>query len=368
MTWMDEWKENITTVDDLRRVLPMTEEEYERIREEAERFPMAISRYYASLIDPNDPDDPIRRMAVPSRTGASLEGQLDTSGEHSNTVRTGIQHKYRQTTLVLVATQCAMYCRYCFRRRLVGMAGETVATPEDLVDYLGDHPEITNCLLSGGDAMIQSTDSLARWLNALSELPQLDFIRIGSRTPVTFPARINSDPELLELLKRICAKKQLYLITHYNHPREFTEEAVKAVRALQSCGLVIKNQTVLLKGVNDSPEVLGTLLRKVTSYGIVQHYIFQCRPVVGATNYFQVPLLEGSRIVNAANAMQSGLGKCADYTMSHPTGKIRILGEKTPGELVFQYKQAKDPARIGDIFVRKLTEEEAWLPEDPEAF
>ena len=362
MTWQEEYRENITSAEELRKVLPMTDEEYRLIHEEAERFPMAVSRYYCSLIDPSDPDDPIRKMAVPSSTGSSLEGLLDTSGEHSNTVLPGIQHKYRQTTLVLVSSQCAMYCRYCFRRRLVGYEGEDpTARVEDLVGYLHEHPEINNCLLSGGDAFIQGTEELAKWLDALCEEPQLDFIRFGSRTPVTFPSRITGDAELLDLLSRAGKKKQLYLITHFNHPRELTPEAVAAVRALQDRRIIVKNQTVLLKGVNDDPEVLGTLLRKVSSYGIVQHYIFQCRPVVGATNYFQVPLLEGSRIVKAALAMQNGLGKCADYTMSHVTGKIRILGEMGDGELVLQYKQAKDPSRIGAIFTRKVEPDAKWL-------
>lgn len=362
MTWQEEYRKNIVSAEALREVLPMSDEEYRLIHEEAERFPMAISRYYCSLIDPSDPDDPIRRMAVPSATGSSLEGHLDTSGEHSNTVRPGIQHKYRQTTLVLVSTQCAMYCRYCFRRRFVGLEEEDpTAKVEDLIAYLHEHPEITNCLLSGGDALIQGTESLAAWLEPLSREAQLDFIRIGSRTPVTFPSRITGDPELLELLGRIGGRKQLYLITHFNHPRELTPEAIAAVRALQNRRVIVKNQTVLLKGVNDSPEVLGELLRRVSAYGIVQHYIFQCRPVVGATNYFQVPLIEASRIVQAANAMQNGLGKCADLTMSHESGKIRILGELANGEYLFQYKQAKDPSRIGRMFTRKLTPDQKWL-------
>ncbi len=361
MTWQEEFKRNITSAEALREVLPMTDEEYRLIHEEAERFPMAISRYYCSLIDPADPDDPIRRMAVPSSTGSSLEGLLDTSGEHSNTILPGIQHKYRQTTLVLVATQCAMYCRYCFRRRFVGMDEDPTAKVQDLIGYLHEHPEITNCLLSGGDAFLQDTKKLESWLEPLSREPQLDFIRLGTRTPVTFPIRITSDPSLPELLGRIGEKKQLYVVTHFNHPKEFTDEAYKALRMLQEKRVVIKNQTVLLKGVNADPDTLAELLRKVTAAGIVQHYIFQCRPVVGATNYFQVPIIEGSRIVNAANAMQNGLGKCADYTMSHVTGKIRILGQTDNGEMLFQYKQAKDPSRIGQFFTKRLSPDEKWL-------
>ena len=362
MAWQDEWKNTITTMEELRKVIPMTDEEYALIGEEAGKFPMSISRYYASLIDPSDPDDPIRKMSVPSRSGLSLDGELDTSGEHSNTVLQGIQHKYRQTALVLMTTQCAMYCRYCFRRRMVGLDLEKPADdPDALAAYLKERPEITNCLLSGGDALLQPTERLAKWLDTLADVPQLDFIRIGSRTPVTFPCRITDDRSLLDLFSRIGKRKQLYLITHFNHPREVSEQAVAAVRLLIGSGVIVKNQTVLLKGVNDDPEVLALLLRKMTATGVVQHYIFQCRPVVGATNYFQVPLIEGSRIVNAANALQNGLGKSADYTMSHKTGKIRILGETGEGELMFQYKQAKDPSQIGKLFTRKMKDGQAWL-------
>ena len=362
MTWQEELRENITTAEQLRELIPMTDEEYQKIKEEAERFPMSIPRYYASLIDPSDPDDPIRKMAVPSISGISLEGLLDTSGEHSNTKLPGVQHKYAQTALVLSASQCAMYCRYCFRRRFVGMEDEEICTdPEAAAAYIRKHPEITNCLVSGGDALLQSTEAVKRWLETLSDLPQLDFIRIGTRTPVSFPSRITGDPGLLELFARIQKKKQLYVVTHFNHSNEFTKESEAAVHALRDAGIIIKNQTVLLKGVNDNPETLGMLLRKVTSVGIVQHYIFQCRPVVGATNYFQVPIIEGSRIVNAANAMQNGFGKTADYTMSHVTGKIRILGRLENGEMLFQYKQAKDPSMVGQLFTKNLAPDDKWL-------
>ena len=176
MAWQDEWKNNITTMEELRKVIPMTDEEYALIGEEAGKFPMSISRYYASLIDPSDPDDPIRKMSVPSRSGLSLDGELDTSGEHSNTVLQGIQHKYRQTALVLMTTQCAMYCRYCFRRRLVGLDLEKPADdPDVLVAYLKERPEITNCLLSGGDALLQSTERLAKVAGYIGGCPAARF-------------------------------------------------------------------------------------------------------------------------------------------------------------------------------------------------
>ena len=363
MAWQDEWKNNITTMEELRKVIPMTDEEYALIGEEAGKFPMSISRYYASLIDPSDPDDPIRKMSVPSRSGLSLDGELDTSGEHSNTVLQGIQHKYRQTALVLMTTQCAMYCRYCFRRRLVGLDLEKPADdPDVLVAYLKERPEITNCLLSGGDALLQPTERLAKWLDTLADVPQLDFIRIGSRTPVTFPCRITDDRTLTELFSRVGEKKQLYLITHFNHPREITRESGKAVRLLREAGAAVRNQTVLLRGVNDDPEILSDLLSSLTGIGVLPYYIFQCRPVTGVKSQFQVPLKEAFCIVEEARGRMNGQAKSFRFVMSHKSGKLELLGPSPEdGRMIFKYNQAKDRSDLGRIFFLDLEEDRTWL-------
>ena len=358
---MEKWKEelarNIVTAEELRECIHLSEEEYKIVKKEIEKYPMSISRYYASLIY-SGANDPIRKMAVPGIS--NTEGLEDQSGEKSNTIMPGVQHKYQQTLLVLISTNCAMYCRHCFRRRFVGTQQEEIARdPNAVAEYIRKEPTINNVLLTGGDAFVVDTEVLRNWLMVLSELPQLDFIRIGTRTPVTFPARINLDDDLLSLFKEISGKKQLYIVTHFNHPNEFTNESITAIRKLQQCGVMVKNQTVLMKGINDNPMILCQLLETVTSLGMIQHYIFQCRPVIGVKNNFQIPIREGSRIVNMANAMQNGLGKSADYTMSHETGKIRILGEMN-GEMVFQYKQAKDAENIGKIFTRKM-DNETWI-------
>ncbi len=364
MTWAEEFKANVTTAEQLRDWLHLTDEQVENIREEIKMFPMSVTRYYLSLIDPDDPADPIRKMAIPSGHVELLDGYLDTSGEHSNTKAQGLQHKYEQTTLVLTTPVCAMFCRHCFRRRLVGKEGDEIAQdPSTVAAYIKANPSISNVLLSGGDSFMMTTPQIASWLETLTALDQLDFIRFGSRTPVTFPQRILLDPALVELLARYTRKKQIYLVTHFNHPREITEESTKAIKALQSAGVVVKNQTVLMQGINDDARTLSTLLKKVSALGIVQHYIFQCRPVQGVKSRFQVPLLKGSAIVTKALAMQNGLGKTADYTMSHITGKIRILGQVDENTLLFQYKQAKDPANIGRIFTQRLGSDQMWLPD-----
>ena len=365
MNWQTLLRNNLTTADDLRKPLHLSRQEYESIREEISLFPMSVTRYYFSLIDPNDPDDPIRKLAIPSGKTVLSDGNLDTSGEIGNTVLQGMQHKYAETAVILTTADCAMFCRHCFRRRLVGKTDEEIAVDIDAIEtYIRDHPQISNVLLSGGDPFLLPTKEIEKWLRRLTRLNQLDFIRFGSRTPVTFPQRITWDYRLLEILNSYCFQKQIYLVTHFNHPKEITRESTAAIQALRKAGIVLKNQTVLLKGVNDDPGVLARLLKEITALGVVQHYIFQCRPVKGVKSQFQVPLLEGSDIVQKALAKQNGLGKAADYTMSHFTGKIRILGRSGEDEMIFQYKQAKDPDNIGRIFTRRIDQSDTWLPDE----
>lgn len=373
MKWQDELRHNLRDSEELARALSLDETDANKIREELRVFPMSVPHYYFSLIDPEDPHDPIRKLCVPSGDAVLTEGVLDTSGEEHNTVQRGIQHKYNQTALVLVTSACAMYCRHCFRRRMVGVSDNEIAEdPKAAAGYIFSHPEINNCLLSGGDAFLLDTDKIREWLDVLCDIPQLDFIRFGTRTPVTFPVRINSDQELIRTLSHFSKRKQIYIITHFNHPREFTEDSIRAVRALQGAGVIVKNQTVLLRGVNDDPEVLGELLRLVSANGIVQHYVFQCRPVRGVKSSYQLPIMEGERIVREARNMQNGIGKSADYVMSHVTGKIRILGhapdpERSGGSgdgMLFQYVQARDPKNLSRIFSRVLSAEDAWLSDD----
>ncbi|MBQ3199395.1 MAG: KamA family radical SAM protein [Firmicutes bacterium] len=328
----------------------------------AEQYPMLTNDYYLSLIDPTDPDDPIRKLSIPSAWEIEEGGDVDTSGEGDNTVVPGMQHKYRQTALILSSNACYMYCRHCFRKRMVGITDEETAKRLELMTvYVQEHPEINNILITGGDSFANSNAIIRQYLDHFADMQQLDLIRFGTRVPVVYPQRIYDDAELLDMLREYCQKKQLYIITQFNHPREVTPEAIKAVKALMNCGLLVKNQTVLLRGINDSAEVLGELLDKLTACGVVPYYVFQCRPVRGVLNHFQVPLAEGYKIVDGAKALQNGQGKCIRYAMSHYTGKIEIIGELANGEFLFKYHQAKDVKDENRIFTQKLTEGQAWL-------
>ena len=365
MTWSKDLIENITDIGELEAKLRFDRRLTQQMRELCEKFPMSVTRYYLSLIDWSDTDDPIRRMSIPTFLETDMSGEFDTSDEESNTVCQGVQHKYTESALILTTNRCFMYCRHCFRKRLVGRSDEEIAgNLESVVNYIREHTELTNVILSGGDAFTLPTCIIKHYLDALSRMKHLDLIRIATRSPAVYPMRIYMDEDLLACLKKYSRKKQLYVVTQFNHPREITPEATAAIRALLDCGVVVKNQTVLLKGVNDSPGVLGSLLRKLTACGTVPYYIFQCRPVSGVKNIFQVPFSEGYDIVEGAKAMQSGQGKCFKYCMSHPKGKIEIIGKLNDGSMVFKFHQAKNNRDCGRAFIKKLSKDAAWLPDE----
>lgn len=353
-----------TKASELQQALNLTDAEVQAIDKVADTYPMKIPEYYLKLIDPSDPLDPIRKMCVPELEGLSTKGSLDTSGESHNTKLPGLQHKYRQTALILSTNDCFMYCRHCFRRRLVGLPNDEVTKQlTEAVKYIEEHTEINNVLISGGDAMMNSNDRIFEYLERLTPIEHLDYIRFGTRAPVTFPMRISEDAELLEGLRRYNEKKQLMVVTQFNHPREITPEAKKAVHELRVRGLTVCNQTVLLKGVNDDAQVLGELLKRLVSIGCRPYYVFQCRPVTGVENRFQLPLREGVKIVESAKALQSGMGKSFKYCMSHPTGKIEILGEAEDGRMLFKYHEAKDQSNCGKLMTLELPRDAGWLPE-----
>ena len=233
-------------------------------------------------------------------------------------------------------------------------------TFEQMADYIREHAELNNVLVSGGDSLLNSNRVIDYYLQHLTAMEHLDFIRFGSRLPVTFPQRIYDDPELLAMLKAYNEKKRLYVITQFNHPNEVTAEAQRALDALLNCGIIVSNQTVLLQGVNDDPQTLATLMRHLTSAGVIPYYVFQCRPVTSVQTQFQVPLLRGSEIIDQAKALLNGPAKRFRYCMSHVTGKIEILG-RLGDEMLFKYHQAKYPQDQARIFTQAVTDDQCWL-------
>ena len=359
----NELQKSISNVKQLKRYVDLAPDEAKMLEKIIKVHPMRISPYYMSLIDWNDPDDPIRKMALPSVEELSLEGNYDTSGETENTVVHGLQHKYSETALILATNQCAMYCRHCFRKRLVGLPNEEIlAHFEDAAAYVAKHREINNVLISGGDPLMLDSEIIKRFLEVLDRIKHVRFIRIGSRVPVTLPARL-SDSKLLSVLKKYSkTDRRLHIVTHFNHPREITPQAIGAVNNLLEAGVLVSNQTVLLQGVNDNPSTIATLMNKLVGVGVMPYYLFQCRPVKRVKHQFQVPLCKGSRIVEKAKASCNGLSKRFKYIMSHVTGKLEILG-MMDGEIYFKYHEAKDRENLGVMFKCRVDEEAGWLDE-----
>lgn len=360
MNWKEELKNNLRTVDDLKKQNFLSNRELKKIGELLNKYPMSITRYYFSLINKNDPNDPIRKLALPNEEEFAIDGFEDTSGEGNNTIIKGLQHKYKETALILLTNQCAMYCRHCFRKRMVGKnTSEVVQDLEKVIEYIKEHKEINNVLISGGDALLVNNDKLEKLLAALVEIDSIIEIRIATRTLVTFPKRIMDD-ELLNILEKYNKKKQLYVVTQFNHPNEITDYSKEAINELKKRGIIILNQTVMLKGVNDSVDTLSNLIRNLNTNGVLQYYIFQCRPTLGVKTQFQIPLKTAFNIIEAARNMQNGIGKKFIFCMSHRTGKIQVLYLKD-NKMVLKYHEAKNTNDYGAIFEQELTDDQAWV-------
>ncbi|MFC1514603.1 KamA family radical SAM protein [Candidatus Omnitrophota bacterium] len=362
MKWQDKLKENIRTIKQLKKYVELSAKEEERLQGVIEKHPMSITSYYASLINWNDPNDPLKRMVVPSIDEFNVSGSYDTSGELQNTKMPGLQHKYSQTALILVTNRCPAYCRRCFRKRLVGLASQEILTRfGNAVEYVQKHKEINNVLISGGDPLILPTSVLEMFLKRLSQIDHLDFIRIGTRTPLVLPSRILEDRRLLAVLRKYSLKnRRIYVSTQFNHPREITPQSSEAVNRLLNSGVIINNQTVLLKGVNDKPRLLAELQENLVRIGINPYYVFQCRPVKRVKYRFQVALYQGYFIVEEAKKLLNGYSKRFKYIMSHETGKVAILGISSK-DIYFKYHQAKNPKNTGKFFKRKLNKTAGWL-------
>lgn len=352
---------------DIRQIDQLTEAERLELLPVTGEYVFRVSDYYLSLIDWSDPDDPLRRIVIPTTAELKEYGRLDPSDEADNYVAKGCQHKYASTALLLVSDVCGAYCRFCFRKRLFR---DDVADDQTSLDvseglaYIAAHPEINNVLLTGGDPLILSAGRLDRILTALRAIPHLKIIRLGSKMVAFDPERIADDAALLSVLaKHGRPEARIHVMAHFNHPRELTDQAVRCVAALQSAGAIVVNQTPLLRGVNDDPAVLGELLDRLSWAGVTPYYIFQNRPVAGNAD-FVVPLAEGFRIVEEAKARTSGLGKRVKYVMSHATGKIEILA--VAGDQIYlKYHQAKRPEDFGAFMIRPLPESAGWFDDLP---
>jgi len=348
-------------ITDLADVPAITERERERLRPVTDRFAFLATEYYLSLIDWDDPDDPIRRLVIPDPGELVGNGDLDPSSERSYSVVPGLQHKYDRTALMLVGDMCGGFCRYCFRKRLfMGGERELLRDVSRGIEYIADHPEITNVLLTGGDPLTLPTETLADIVGRLREIDHVEIIRIGSKMPAYDPMRISDDPALLEMFSRSSMpEKRMYVMCQFSHPREISDAAVRSIDALLSSGVILHNQTPIVRGVNDDPAVLAELFQRLSFAGVTPYYVFQCRPTTGNTVY-RVPVEEGYRIFEEARGQCSGLAKSARFVISHATGKIEVTGI-AGGVVHFKYQQAADSTDMGRVMVFRSNPEATWF-------
>ncbi len=339
----------------------LSEQERTRLKEVTKKFPFRSNDYYLSLINWDDPDDPIRKIIIPHSHELEKWGRLDPSDEESYTIIPGLEHKYHSTALLLISNTCEGFCRYCFRKRVfIDSQSTYLRDTAAAMQYIKEHKEITNVLLTGGDPFVLKTSKLDNIIRQLREIEHVQIIRIGTKMPAYNPYRIIEDSALLEMISNYTTEeKKIYIMTHFVHPRELTDVAIKSVNLFEKAGALLANQTPLIKGVNSNPEVMAELLGKLSFIGAIPYYIFHCRPAIGNKAY-TVPIEQGYEIVEQAKSMVSGLAKRVRYTMSHTTGKIEILG-KTKKFVYLKYHRAADDQDSGRFLVFKSNPNAYWF-------
>jgi len=348
----------ITRVENLEQ---LSEKERGNLKKVSEKFAFRTNDYYLSLIDWNDPDDPIRRIIIPDTDELEDWGRLDPSNEESYTIIPGLEHKYSSTALMLVSCVCDGICRYCFRKRVfIDSSANYLHDIPTALEYIKAHTEITNVLLTGGDPFMLATAKLENIVKQLRQIEHVQIIRIGTKVPVFNPYRVIEDPSLLEMIDNYSTEnKKIYIMTHFSHPRELTDVAIKAVNLLQKAGAMIANQCPLIRRVNDDPHVLAELLAELSFIGAVPYYIFQCRPAIGNRAY-TVPIETGYTILEEAKKHVSGLAKRIRFVMSHSSGKIEVVG-KTQEHVYFRYHRAAQDKDSGRFMALRCNPQAYWL-------
>ena len=354
----------LTKLEQIPQLSAIERKQLERVNE---LFIFRSNEYYQSLIDWNDPDDPIRRIVVPDTQELSGWGELDASNEEKFTKVKGLEHKYTSTALLLVNEVCAAYCRFCFRKRLFMNENEEVTKDiSEGLEYIREHPEITNVLLTGGDPMIMSTSKLAPIIQQIREIDHVKIIRIGTKIPAFNPYRILNDPSLHEMIRTYSTdEKKIYIMAHFNHPKELTAVAVKGLNKLMQSGAIVVNQTPLIKGVNDDPDILAELFNRLSFIGVPPYYVFLCRPTLG-NEPFAVPVEKGYKIFEKARSKCSGLAKRSRLVMSHETGKVEVVG-MSDGQVFFKYNRSVDIENDGKFLIFDSNPDAYWFDDYEEA-
>ena len=334
--WKWQVKNRIETLDQLKKYIALTPEEEEGVRESLKTLRMAITPYYLSLINPDDPHDPVRKQSIP--TGAELHQAdadlLDPLHEDEDSPVPGLTHRYPDRVLLLITDMCSMYCRHCTRRRFAGQKdGESsLDRINKAIDYIAKTPQVRDVLLSGGDAFLVSDKMLETIIQRLREIPHVEIIRIGSRVPVVCPQRITDD--LVNMLKKY---HPVWVNTHFNHPNEITAEATEACAKLANAGVPLGNQSVLLRGINDCTYVMKKLVHALVKIRVRPYYIYQCDLSMGL-EHFRTPVAKGIEIIESLRGHTSGYA-VPTFVVDAPGG-----GGKTP--VMPTYVISQSPKRV----------------------
>jgi lysine 2,3-aminomutase len=319
-SWRWQLSNRINTPEEFDKVLPLTESEREALSA-SHLFRVDITPYYISLIDPNDPNDPIRQQVVPtSKEMVPFTSMMEDSlAEDQHSPVAGLVHRYPDRVLMLVTTQCASYCRYCTRSRIVGDPSATFSRSEFemQIEYLKQTPQVRDVLLSGGDPLVLAPRILEEILSRLREIPHIEIVRIGSRVPVFMPMRVTE--ELTDMLQKY---HPLWLNIHVNHPSEITKELEEACDRLTRAGIPLGNQAVLLAGVNDNVHIQRELVHKLVRIRVRPYYLYQCDLVEGA-GHFRTPVAKGIEIMEGLRGHTSGYA-VHQYVIDAPGGGGKI--------------------------------------------
>lgn len=302
--WNWQVRNRITTLEELQQVVTLTPDEIQGVKQCLQSLRMAITPYYATLMDPENPNCPVRKQAIP--TAKELEkGSFDMEDplhEDEDSPVAGLTHRYPDRVLFLITDQCSMYCRHCTRRRLAGATDK--ARPKEEIDaaieYIRKTPQVRDVLLSGGDALLMSDDRLEYIIARLREIPHVKVIRIGTRVPVVMPQRITDN--LVNMLKRY---HPVWLNTHFNHPKEMTADSFAALAKLADAGIPLGNQTVLLRGINDCPYIMKELVHRLVEARVRPYYIYQCDLSQGI-EHFRTTVSKGIEIIELLRGHTSG--------------------------------------------------------------
>jgi lysine 2,3-aminomutase len=356
--WRWQMTHRLRTVDDFARFVDLTPEEIEGLSAPG-RFRVDVTPYFASLMDPTDPNCPIRRQVIP--TSAELvpfEAEMvDSLGEDAHSPVPGLVHRYPDRVLMLVTTQCASYCRFCTRSRMVGDGHVTFnsATFDRQIAYIAATPEIRDVLISGGDPLTLPQHVLERLLMRLREIPHVEVIRIGTRAPGFLPQRITDD-----LVTMLSAYHPIWMNIHFNHPKEITPEVEVALARLANAGVPLGSQTVLMAGINDCPNVITSLVHTLVRNRVRPYYLYQCDLVHGA-GHFRTPVSKGLEIMEALRGHTSGFA-IPTFVIDAPEGggKVPIL----PNYLL-SMSDTKVVVRNYEGFITAYTQPSHYTPHDP---